>query len=638
MSHPRYPPLQPPATNRGRSALLALAVVLGLSACALPPQASPGSGPGAEALADKPRIAKAADLPRFAYPVAGPLEDMVRSAERFAPFSAALRRDTEAVLAGYDIADAGTRRDLIGLLAVLDYLDGRYEQALARAEQVRALQDKPADKLVSGLRLRAMARAAQTHAPGSAAFAQAVGQAIAAELQAMPYEVVANDIKGFKAGAELIGPALVMGRVREVLQPMADASGQLSSEFAPVLVNARLGLTAVLPLKSTLVQVYTAYLARHQVDKPDIWAAREWVLDAAAALTPVPLAVWDSGVDTALFPAQLHRTADGRPALLAFDKYGRPSDSELQVLPPEFRARLPQMVARTQGFSDLQSNIDSPQASAVKQLLSGLAPQDYKAVVEDLGLAGNHEHGTHVAGIALAGNPFARLVVGRIEFGHTLLPEPCPSLALARAEAANFQAMVDFFRQQRVRVVNMSWGGSVNAIESDLQQCGIGADAAQRKAMARELFEIGKTALTRAFASAPGILFVTAAGNDNSDASFAEDMPADIVLPNLVTVGAVDRAGDEAPFTSYGPTVKLHANGYQVESFLPGGARVALSGTSMASPQVANLAAKLLAVRPALTPEALIDLMVRTADRSADGRRVLINPKRARDMLLAAPG
>ena len=87
MSHPRYPPLQPPATNRGRSALLALAVVLGLSlsACALPPPASPGSGPGAEALADKPRIAKAADLPRFAYPVAGPLEDMVRSAERFAP-------------------------------------------------------------------------------------------------------------------------------------------------------------------------------------------------------------------------------------------------------------------------------------------------------------------------------------------------------------------------------------------------------------------------------------------------------------------------------------------------------------------------------------------------------------------------
>jgi subtilisin family serine protease len=97
-------------------------------------------------------------------------------------------------------------------------------------------------------------------------------------------------------------------------------------------------------------------------------------------------------------------------------------------------------------------------------------------------------------------------------------------------------------------------------------------------------------------------------------------------------VGAVDRAGDEAPFTSYGGTVRVHANGYQVESFLPGGQRVALSGTSMASPQVANLAAKLLAVNPRLTPTELIELIRRTADDSADGRRHLIHPKKALEL------
>ena len=74
-----------------------------------------------------------------------------------------------------------------------------------------------------------------------------------------------------------------------------------------------------------------------------------------------------------------------------------------------------------------------------------------------------------------------------------------------------------------------------------------------------------------------------------------------IVLPNLLTVGAVDSAGEEAAFTSYGPTVRVHANGFQVESYLPGGSRVAMSGTSMSSPQVANLAAKLLAVNPTRT-------------------------------------
>ena len=101
------------------------------------------------------------------------------------------------------------------------------------------------------------------------------------------------------------------------------------------------------------------------------------------------------------------------------------------------------------------------------------------------------------------------------------------------------------------------------------------------------------------------------------------------MLPNLLTVGAVDRAGDEASFTSYGRTVKLHANGYQVESFLPGGERVALSGTSMAAPQVANLAGKLLALNPKLTPPQLIKLMVDSAERTADGRRVLLHPKNA---------
>jgi subtilisin family serine protease len=101
------------------------------------------------------------------------------------------------------------------------------------------------------------------------------------------------------------------------------------------------------------------------------------------------------------------------------------------------------------------------------------------------------------------------------------------------------------------------------------------------------------------------------------------------VLPNLLTVGAVDKAGDEAPFTSYGPTVKVHANGYQVESYLPGGERVALSGTSMSSPQVANLAAKMLAVNPKLTPGQLIEIITSTAEKTADGRRTLVHPAKA---------
>ena len=65
------------------------------------------------------------------------------------------------------------------------------------------------------------------------------------------------------------------------------------------------------------------------------------------------------------------------------------------------------------------------------------------------------------------------------------------------------------------------------------------------------------------------------------------------------------------------------------QSVIPGGDKLAESGTSMASPQVANLAAKLLAVNPKLTPADIIKVIRETADKTPDGRRALLNPKKA---------
>ncbi len=105
------------------------------------------------------------------------------------------------------------------------------------------------------------------------------------------------------------------------------------------------------------------------------------------------------------------------------------------------------------------------------------------------------------------------------------------------------------------------------------------------------------------------------------------------MLPNLLVVGAVDQAGDAASFTSYGPTVRVYADGYQVTSYLPGGYRVAFDGTSMAAPAVTNLAAKLFAIDPKLTPEQAIALIVRGATPSSDGKRSLIDPKATVELL-----
>ncbi len=613
-------------------------LVLGCTAPALAPTtAQAPAGVSATAPA-RQRIDKAADLPRFSYPVQGKLEDIVRSPERFAAFAAPLRRDTEAVLARYEIADKATHRQLLGLLATLDYLDGRYDDAVRHYDAVKSLEDKPADKLLSGLRGRAMAMAAKQHRPGTPAHAQAAQVMVKSQLATMPYAVIVNEIRQAKAGTEVMGENLMLGGLREKLQPIVDASGMLSSETAPGVVQARFGLTAILPTLSVWRQTFDEYLSANRSNKADIWAGRDVSLPPQGPYTQVSVAVWDSGVDSALFKPQLALGADGKPLVIGFDKYARPANTELMAVSAEFQGRQAQMVSRIKGFSDLQANIDSPEATGVKGWLSSLGPDQYKPGIEELTLASVHSHGTHVAGIALAGNPHARLVIARIEFGHTLMPDPCPSLELTQRGAATFGSTVDFLKRQGVRVVNMSWGGSMGETEAELEKCAPRQTPDERKALARRLFDIDRDALRAAIASAPGVLFVAAAGNSNDDASFNESIPASLVLANMITAGAVDLAGDEASFTSYGPTVKIHANGHQVDSYLPGGARVAQSGTSMAAPQVSNLAAKLLAVRPGLKPEELIQIITSTADKSSDGRRVLMNPKRALAAVAAMKG
>ena len=586
------------------------------------------------ALAQAPKRAERADdLPRFSYPVQGELETIVRDPQRFGVLAQPLRRDIEATLAGYDIAELATRRQLLGVLIQMDMMDGRYDDALRRAAQVQQLQEKPADKLLSGLTVRAIAAATAKGPRGTPGFNAEVARFIRAELEQMPYAVVQNDVMRAKAGMETVGETVILGRVRNVLQPVATQTGALSSDLAPTVVSARYALEFVLPLKATLVETYGRYLADHKVEKADIWAARDVALPAGRAYPPVGIVVWDSGVDTALFAPRLLLDA-GRPATIAFDRFSQPSPLALKPLGAQVQPRVDTLLARSKGLSDLQSNIDSPEASEVKALLSNLGPAQYKAVMEELRLVGGYSHGTHVAGIAMAGNPYARVANARIEFGHTLLPDPCPTPELEQRTADNFARYADFIRASGARVVNMSGGGNLRSYEVELEQCGLGKDIPERKAMARRSFELHLKAVTAAIASVPGVLFVTSAGNSGNDPTFNDAYPSGIVLPNLVSIGAVDKAGDEASFTSYGPTVLLHANGYQVDSVVPGGRHIALSGTSMASPQVTNLAAKMLAVKPSLKPQEVIAIMRSTADRSEDGRRTLIHPARA----LAAVG
>ena len=94
--------------------------------------------------ADKQRIEKEADIPRFSYAIVDPLENVVRDKAIFVRVTQPIRTDMESVLAKYDIADKSSQRQFLGSLVQLDFLAGDYDAALAGAEAVRALEDKPA--------------------------------------------------------------------------------------------------------------------------------------------------------------------------------------------------------------------------------------------------------------------------------------------------------------------------------------------------------------------------------------------------------------------------------------------------------------------------------------------------------------
>ncbi|MFE2476414.1 S8 family serine peptidase [Streptomyces sp. NPDC059389] len=90
-----------------------------------------------------------------------------------------------------------------------------------------------------------------------------------------------------------------------------------------------------------------------------------------------------------------------------------------------------------------------------------------------------------------------------------------------------------------------------------------------------------------------GITFTVAAGNSADDACTGSPAAA----PSALTIGAADAADQWAPFSSYGSCVDLVAPGVSVTSAWKGTATTLAraSGTSMAAPHAAGVAALILA-------------------------------------------
>ena len=618
-----------------KSLLLVLAA--GLLTAIPAVQAQPKQG-------EKIVVKTADDLPRHTYKIEGKPSEFVRSDAPFKAFVAKVKADVEADLAKYEIKDPTTLQGYYNLLMGAALFEGRDSDVLALIEKVKDLEAKESKKLTTGLVARALVAAKKTAGGDQKAFDAAFKKELRKSVEALPWDVVREAITQAKGRAEMITEDLVIGSLQGGLDPVAAQSGgELSNDLAWALVSTRAGLDRILPLNPMVVEVYSDIIKSHQVAVKDVWTERLVTLSPQEKARPVVVAIWDSGVDTSLFSGQLwtntKETANGKDDDgngfvddihgIAYDLKSYPTPELLHPL-DEMKSDPALVISHTKGLMDLQANVDSPEASALRAYARSLKPEQVTPFYEDLGLFGNYAHGTHVAGIAAEGNPFARVLPVRITFDFRAIPTEAPSVEKARREAQAALDTVAYMRKAGVRVCNMSWGGSRKDIENELEKKGIGATPAERAEISREIFKIGRDALEQAMRSAPEILFVAAAGNSDNDNTFSELIPSGLDVPNMITIGAVDQGGKPTGFTTFGKNVTLYANGFEVNSYIPGGQKMKFSGTSMAAPNTANLAAKLLALNPSLTTDQVVEMIRRGAEpmEGYEGRYV-INPKKS---------
>ncbi len=191
----------------------------------------------------------------------------------------------------------------------------------------------------------------------------------------------------------------------------------------------------------------------------------------------------------------------------------------------------------------------------------------------------DHGHGSHCAGTIGATGDNGMGVAG-VNWSSSIMALKFLSASgrgyiSDAVRAVNYATMMRAQYGVNVRVTNNSWGGG------GYSSAMAGAIQASNHA---------------------GILFVAAAGNSGSDNDRWGHYPSSYNLPNVLAVAATDPSDNLASFSCYGATsVDLAAPGVWIYSTVANSGYSWYSGTSMATPHVAGVAALGWSVAPEAT-------------------------------------
>ena len=241
-----------------------------------------------------------------------------------------------------------------------------------------------------------------------------------------------------------------------------------------------------------------------------------------------------------------------------------------------------------------------------------------------------NDHGTHVSGTMVAewNSVGVTGVMPKLKSDGTEIA----TLTAITQNGSNFKEWFTFEMKacyaelilRNTKVINISQGfnwymGAYNGWDTSYWNGDI-TDKARN--LSREYAAAQTDFLKKALNMGYEFVLVCAAGNDGGiEAEFASPMNSisdSLLRSRIITVGAIDKPVNNtyqlASFTNLGSRVDIVAPGVDIYSTVVNGYDY-MSGTSMASPHVAGVAAMVWSINPLLTGAQVKEIVKQTADR-----------------------
>ena len=273
-------------------------------------------------------------------------------------------------------------------------------------------------------------------------------------------------------------------------------------------------------------------------------------------------------------------------ALLAWEKNKGSKDVVVAVLDSGVNYAHPDLVANMWIRPDNVPQYKDNELGTFNDLLGFNSADNQRDPMDENG------HGTHCSGIIGAEGDNNEGIAG-MNWNVTIMPLKFMGrggfgTTKDAIEAINYA--IDRKRNGvNVRIINASWGST-----------------AYSKALEDAIRAAGEE----------GILFVAAAGNNGTSNDRSPHYPSNYKLPYVISVAATDRFDNLTSFSNFGiETVHIAAPGKDIASTWLNDDYRDASGTSMATPYVAGVAALILANEPKMSVEKLREKVLKSVDK-----------------------